>query len=420
MASTGYSCRSPLKIGLTWSDQDPAAFAAVGAGSDFANGAKAYEANLKKMYQVGADDLNKRGGIGGCQIQLVWSDVKQVSDTYPQQQQQACSELGDDQHVFAVFPMVREDNGLEACMAPRHVIVLEGGSGGVNGNQPNASFLSKYRGLYYGTAVINYDRLGPAIDMLHKAGFFGKGAKVGILRSQDPAGENAHLANDIWKPRLATYGIPVASTFAYPQPQSVAQFGDLANTFQSAVLQFQRAGVSHVLILPYASEFFLFARDADSQGYHPRLGLTDYAYPGIMSLAPTASAHGAMDVSWTPGQWQTQTKPPSEPSNSARDRCISLYKKPAQAANQSPAAMLPWCDVLNFLHNALVRVTVRPTAALLLHAVEGLNSTFQSAEGFGPTRFSPNRYDGATQAQVMAWDTNTTTWQNASSIESVP
>ena len=421
--SAAATCTKVLKIGVSYSSDFGAAVAAATGGSQSAG--SNYSESLKKMYSIGIEDLNRRGGLGGCKTQLALHDFKvAAADGFDGQSQQECADFGDDQKVFAVYPAWFESKVLVSCLAKRKVPVLPG---------PAISFFptkadyAQFRGTLYGPTNVAVDRLGPVMDMFAAKGFFGPGAKVGFLVDDDSDGTNRRLVAKLWKPRLAALGVPVVSTFTYPHQNGTSGSGDAAAAMSSAVVQFQRAGVTHVIPTPDdGAGVQYFTPVAHSQGYHPRLGVVSTSGAEMLNVTngpvPAESKPGAMAVSWTlydfagdaTGGWVRN------PSNAARDRCLLLYKKEAAANNIAMPSLFPWCDTLNLLQLALAGSTGVPTSATLLAGVEGLGRTFQNVTGYGPAVLGSGRYDGGAKVRVMSWNSSAKNWDYISAPLALP
>ena len=402
-------CGSPVKIGVSYSSDVGTAVGAAGGGAASGRAANYAEA-LKRMYQLGADEMNRRGGIAGCHIVLVYHDFKVASaDGNDGQSQQECADFADDQHVFAVHPAWLESKVLVSCLHQRHVAVFPGQEMTF---LPTTQDFATFRGTLYGPTHIGVDRLGPVVDRLHSHGFFGSDARVGILIDDDSGGTNRKLVNNLWKPRLKALGIPVASTFTYTHGDS--------SWMNAAVLQFKGAGVDHVLTsADSGGAVLLFTPVADSQGYHPRLGLTSIsgAQKLKLSFLPARSKVGAMAVSWwlydfAAGDGVGWDQPPRNP---ARERCVSLYRQQAAANGIGITAMFAWCDMLEVLHAAFAGTTGPPTNAALLRGVDGLSGGFHNAASFERTLLGRGRYDGGNLVRVMSWNPTKKNWDYVTS-----
>lgn len=402
--AAGRVCTSQVKIGVSYSSDVGTAVGALGGGAASGRAGNYAEA-LKRMYQLGADDLNRRGGIAGCKVVLAYHDFKVASaDGNDAQSQQECADFADDQKVFAVHPAWLETKVLVSCLHSRRVPVFPGQEMTF---LPTTKDFARYRGTLYGPTHIGVDRLGPVVDRLHANGFFGAGAKVGILIDNDSEGTNRHLVEALWKPRLKALRVPLASTFTYTH-------GD-TSWMSAAVVQFKADGVTHVLTTADSGgAVLLFTPVADSQGYHPKLGLTSIsgAQKLKLSFLPAASKVGAMAVSWwsydfAAGDGVGWDKPPPNP---ARQRCVSIYRDAASANGIGLTALFAWCDMLEVLYAAFAGTSSPPTYRGLLQGVDRLNGSFHNAAGFERTLLGRERYDGGNLVRLMRWNTSKKNW----------
>ncbi|MHB8465964.1 MAG: type 1 periplasmic-binding domain-containing protein [Acidimicrobiales bacterium] len=137
---------------------------------------------------------------------------------------------------------------------------------------------------------------------LRQLGFFNGFKKIGVLEDDCYADIKSDFAS-----YMAQIGIRTSD-------MSVADFGCPTDTppptqAQQAVLQFEAAGVTHVIDIGTGSpEVTNFSSFAQSQGYHPRYGLADFNWVAVTSSsyeAPNASNfNGAISI--TPAAFGAQ------------------------------------------------------------------------------------------------------------------
>lgn len=414
------ACRTPVKLGLSSGRDQAAASGAVGGDPEQVQRFSTYQAAQKQLYQVAVDDVNRRGGIGGCPLTLVWHDFRwQSSEGWDAESQRECTAFAQDHKVFAVVPLQAETQTLVDCLSKHGIPVFHDASYNTDAFFPTKADFGT--GFQFATGRIAVDRLGPAIDTLHAAGYFDPGARVGILIADVGRGVNQNLVNNLWRPRLEALGIPVVATFSYPQIYSFSDVGPRASDFTNAAVHFSTNRVSHVLVAPDAgSSIVLFTKAADSQKYWPRLGMTSYNGLNGAGDAPEASTVGATAVSWKIRDIAEQAKPPANPPVAARDRCAQLYRSAAAASGAKVEDLYPWCDVVNLLQAAFAGTTGPPTLEGLKKGVERLGTSFEIGGGFGPTRFGPRWYGGGVQVRSMKWNSQSKGWEYVSPPQAVP
>ena len=408
-----------LRLGISYSSDEAQGFAAVGhpqVAAQFAN----YVQTLKSGYQIGINDLNAHGGLAGCKVQAVYHDFSSLAaDGFDGESQKECTDFAQDQHAFAVFPGALEDKVLLTCLAQAKVPVFWD----VTTYNPTAADFARYRGYLYQPTGIVPDRWGPFMSDLDKAGYFGSGAKVGILLADNGSGNNQALVNDVWKPQLAAMHIPV-TVFTYSQIDSFASVSDVGSQFSSAVLQFKVAGVNRVLLTPDGGDgLIFFTAAAESQGYHPHYGLTSDSAPAGMTAAPSDQAVGSMAVSWSTTDLLSLTSGsnpiPGIGTSPVRTHCDQLYSGFARANSEPVVSFYSFCDFLASLQSALAKAPA-PTVPALLAGMESLGSSFDSASGYGPSRLEANHDDGGTAVRVLQWSGTTKAFVPATPPEATP
>ena len=412
-SSSAAAKKCTVKVGVTYSSDVNAALAGAGnpgAAAQYGNYVKALQAE----YQAGADYMNSNGGLGGCQVELAYYDFHTLSsDGFDAESQRECTSLAEDQHVNIAFIYGLESKTIIDCMAKHKIpISYHGGEYTV----PNDRDYKDYKGYLYQETGISTDRWAPFMDFLNGAGYFDKGSKVGILLADDGNGNNQHLINDIWKPRLAALGYPNPSVFTYSQLKSYAAIGDTQAQMSAAVLQMKTAGIDHVIATPDSGNVTLFfPQQAESQDYHPRYAFTSVNYPELMKNVPEDQAARSMSVSFmiidaeNPGQMATNAP------NASRTRCDTLFKG---KTGGGPAPFL-FCDFMN-VAGAALKGARQIDAATLQAGVEALGTSMPGAANYGGTRLGPGRYDGGTTVRVMQWDSAIKDYRYVTGVLNVP
>jgi ABC-type branched-subunit amino acid transport system substrate-binding protein len=407
--TTRKPCTKPIKVGASYSSDLAAGLAAVG-NPGAADQAATYGQTVEQVYKLGAEDINKRGGLAGCPIELDFFDFKALAaDGFDGQSQQECTHFAEDAKVALVFAGALESRVLIECLHQHKIPVVFNGAE----YYPAQDDFDKYRGHLYKPDGMVTDRWKPFIDALGSGGYFDKGAKVGILLDDDGSGHNQHLVNALWKPALAARGInPTVFTF-----QAIKGYSDVSRVssqFASAVLQFKAAGVTHVITTPDGNAAAIFfTQEANSQGYKPRYGLTTDSGALAWSTVPDGQKPRAVAVSYRITDVLTDEVRTQTPTNVNRTRCEALYR-----SKNLPVAYA-WCDALEVFREGLLHESTL-TVASLQRGVEGLGTSFLSVGGYGATRFGPGRYDGAAQVRVLNWDTASNEWKYGPPAIAIP
>jgi hypothetical protein len=415
-AGTG-TCTTPVKIGVSYSSDEAAGLAIVG-NSGASSQVGSYVQAQQALFQREADNINRHGGIGGCKVVLGFHDFKSLgSDGFSGESEAECVDFAEDQHAFAVINTTLENKTLVTCLAQHHVVSLYYGST----YQATPQDFTQYRGYLYEPSGVNVYRWGPYISQLAAAGYFPKGAKVGILIADDGTGTNQHLVNDIWKPQLQAMGItPV--TFTFSQIEGFSDVSATTSQFSSAVLQFKAAGVTDVIGTPDNGDIVVFfTQVSQTQDFHPRYAFTSGSGAVAWGTEPAGQRPNALtvsnavgDIGLAPAASQLAPLAPTP----ARTACNALYS--GHTGSSSVASAYGICDAFNLLASALAGApTVTPAA--LLAGVDRLGTTFSLADGYTNASFGePDRYDGGTTTRMLQWNESAQQWQYISPVETVP
>src|SRR5207247_7365323 len=98
------ACAHVVKSGVRYSPDEGAAVAAVWQ-PDNATGFTTYAQTLKQGYQIAVDQLNRNGGLAGCNVALGFHDFSAfAAGGASGESQKECTDFAEDQHVFAVVP----------------------------------------------------------------------------------------------------------------------------------------------------------------------------------------------------------------------------------------------------------------------------------------------------------------------------
>jgi ABC-type branched-subunit amino acid transport system substrate-binding protein len=401
-SSAAGGCKGSVKLGFSYSSDEQIGLAAVGnpaEAASFGNYAEQQQATIQRA----VTDLNHHGGLAGCTVVPVYYDFHSLGvDGFSGESQTECVTFAEDDHVFAVITGALENKTLIACLAQHHVPVFFNSSS----YNPTGQDFADYRGYLYQTEGINPWRWAPFIQMYASAGFFGPGAKVGILLADDGYGTNDYLVNHIWKPELAAMGItPVVFTF--PQIESYTNVSSVTTELAAAVLQFKSDGVNRVLTTPDGGDAVIFfTQVANSQSYDPRYGLSTLSGVAAWSSEPTSQQPGAVAISFNLVDLGSPTTAELNglPANPDRTACNNLFN--GQLGGSSIVNFYGLCDDLDFLGAAL-HGQPAATPATLLAGGAALGDGLSLAGGYGNATFTPTKQDGGSVARTMVFDVAT-------------
>lgn len=343
-------------------------------------------------------DINRSGGIFGRQLVAVYHNTSTANLTADPSgtAQSMCTYFTQDQPVIAVVngaPQFDSIDSFHKCLEQYGVSLLSFS----NTDYDNQDYQTLGPHLWT-AASLSTDILIPSfVSALRRQGFFagwdslnGRPAsapvKVGILEPDTPQGQ--HVAA-LFKTDLARISVPVASVFFYNTN------GDNRDS-QNEVLQFESAGVTHVLDLPpIEANILFFQLAAEQQHYHPRYGITSFDLPLSVEensqIDPPDQEIGSMGIGWQPYNDVDAAHDPGAMPGSAR--CLGALSRGGQTFNSSTrrAALIAvqFCDAIYLLRDAAVAGKGLTGAAIL--AGTGLaGSRLATAGTFGSGLSSQN------------------------------
>lgn len=318
--------------------------------------------DAKAQAQALVKDIERRGGLGGRKIEIVWHDyntAQLVSDPATANQA-ACATWTEDNKVFAVLGLY--DPTLVECLHKSDTpLINAGASWDLQAVFVYSHVYKRYPNYFLlgGMLGERFDRM--SIGRLVARNFFQKwdtragqpGAQPMKLGLMMPDTANGRLSVANIKRELARVGITPASENLY-SPEGLGIQGQ-----QSSVLKFRTDGVTHVIgaALP-------FMNTAESQAYYPRYFI-DVGMYLIAQNAPPSQLRGAMAESLQPTSDVPSDQDPGDTSPAA-----TYCKKIMKDANlENPERIAQWsqqvvCDQLLFLKDAVDRSGELTTSGL--------------------------------------------------------
>jgi len=349
----------------------------------------------KVEVQAAVDWVNARGGVAGRKIVPVFEEFSAASNNWERDYQGFCTSFAEDHKVFAVIgSTIAYSKTFAHCLAG-HNTPLINSAGGVQddvGVKALAPFL-------YTPGSFELTRLTRAyVDGLESGGFFGQGAKIGLIRVDDAP--FARVTEKVLEPRLKQLGLTIAERAVVAANESL---GTTASQMPNVVLRFQQQNINRVIVLDNGTLAISFSLAAASQGYFPRLGLNSQNNPILMqqNLRPESLA-GSVGVGWQPtadvdAQRDTERNGPAK-------ICDEVNAKAGQGNVDRTGVWVQrmYCDGVFFLQAALARPTeITPTG--LAVGAGALGQNYQSAMTFR-TSFPKPRLDGAAGYRVFTYD----------------
>lgn len=344
------------------------------------------------MYEAVFDHINtRRGGIAGRTIVPAFYpyDVTRIAEAKAQQEA-ACRSWTEDAKVFAAVSSAPTGSTIAYCMQKKKTLLVQDTVEFYFDEQVMkdvAPFLAM-PGSPNGSRIARF-----WVDALVKQGFFGAGAKVGVVRLDDPAHER--IVSKILRPKLKAAGAPVVSESVLTRPEDIS----------AGVLRFRADGVTHVMIVDDAGlASLVWMTQAESQGFRPRYGMTSVNAPSALlhQNVPHTQLRGSMGVGWVP---MTDVLAAQDPPQTAEDKvCLDVMKrKGVDTSTRTEKLLALWtCNVTLFFERAAESsATFSPPG--LRASMEALGRTFRPTGTFA-TRFGPGRLDGASGVRNFAFN----------------
>lgn len=356
--------------------------------------------DVKQYFSIVINDQNKHGGILGHQINPIYDTISNdPNKTQAQGDQEECSYFTEDHKVYATF-LAGTDDTSRRCLTNGHVSVMLT----ENLTTSTAAVFQRYPN-YIEMSTLDYDHTAdPWVASLVRQHYFdgwdpttgaavkGKPAKIGIITSDEPGIRRSTQQSLL--PALARAGHPVdPDLVAYITfPQTTNDDATAINDVQNAELKFFQSGVTHVIINDYAAGFTaFFTRDADSQHYHPRYGLSSQSGAQTLyssGVIPKGQLNGAIGLGWDPAlDLQASDNPDNGPySNDTRRACLALFQKNGVTFGGSPTAeaqALAICDMVWGLRAILTAAGAPLTTNTYAVGVQRVGRSFTAATTLG-------------------------------------
>jgi ABC-type branched-subunit amino acid transport system substrate-binding protein len=373
----GWDAKS-VHIGVVTQKDAQTAFETVGV-----NGLNA--GDQEGAAQAVADDINRKGGLFGRKVVLVFHDVATVATAQDPSGtgQQTCTFFSQDHPVIAVFsPVTLMDvAAFRGCMQKAHVPVYS-----LTVNGIDSKVLDDLAPFYYSGIAPAWDRLAPVFaTQLKQMGYFTgwnpqvgaagpNPVKVGVLVPDETVG---HRIGDEVVRALAGVGQKNVVVYRY-DPANVP------TAMSSAVINFAGNGVTHVLTVN--ADLLPFELSASSQGYRPRYGITSYGAPQaeLESNGPAGQNVGSMGVGWSPTLDVSAANDPG-PTGVGAIQCLQLQKRGGQTFGDKRLAQtlaFGLCDGMQLFVKA-AQLGGGMTFGQIAAGVRKAAPTFEPAISFG-------------------------------------
>jgi ABC-type branched-subunit amino acid transport system substrate-binding protein len=344
------------------------------------------------------DAFNTRGGIAGRKIVPVYyANDENSSKTYAQREQERCAVFTEDHKVFAVYPGYTTSENEAACLQKTGtLLVVPNNSANASGRFDTTSF-KQFPNLYE-PVTPNADRMfSTMVKRLNAAGYFDKGAKIGLLYTSDAATKRA--VDRSLKPALAALGLKADQEASVLSPYNLNDLAPTESQIQSAELHFAAAGITHVIIPTGLGSLISggFMKTAASQNYKPRYGLESGSI-GVETEAfsgtdVTDQLHRAVYMGWDPyGDVR------DEAATAPMRVCNAISHK---AGMPTDARAMGLCDFLSILDSGLSHAS-QPTQQAFASGLSRAGTVAMTRTY--STDYSSGRRDGAARVRMAHYD----------------
>jgi hypothetical protein len=376
-----------IKIGILEYDSAAGDAINLATGGGDVNGESSMTG--RQVYEAVAEYMNARGGLAGRKIQPVFvaQDVSQYATPSGRQreQQRACDAFTQDHKVFFMNGAGATEELMVDCAA-RHRTPIMASRIQVYPDERRFAAVAPYWYAPHGFTAEHRER-GLAHELLAN-GFFGRGAKVGLL-IEDRPGIRTGVARA--KQVLEGAGIDIAAEIVYPD--------FLASPWDTYILQLQARGVTHV-VMSATSGASQSARSmmqaAESQRWRPKWGIATDNRPKdlFVSNAPREQLANTWGMGWSAAEDIDIAAEVSGPNA----QCRQIVPKGGAESRRVA------CELYFFLKAAFDRMTVI-SAPAFARAVESLGTSYVGQFTInGMTRFGPGRHDGPELVRTFTFD----------------
>ncbi|HVE93477.1 MAG TPA: ABC transporter substrate-binding protein [Acidimicrobiales bacterium] len=362
-----------IKIGAVVTD--------LGGTSALGFNPEGYDPDTQKRYfQAHIDDLNKKGGLLGRQVDLVFATVDILSQD---SMRTACQQLADGQKVFAVLHVLGVYGDPILCFTEQKKLPYIAFDGAV------ADYYKRSNGYLITTQA---STLRTSLDMakrLHDAGEL-RGKKVGILRYAE------YLDGDMTS--LINYTRGLGSTVIDAEI-SVSNTGAVPGQLAIAVNRFQTENVGIVFLMTNTLYGQQFVSQAERQSYFPAYAVSDFDYASagdsFVSGMPDAFFRRALIVTSTRIGDTAATATVDKECNAV---AVASVGKPLAPPDGEFYGYLGACGLLRTFLEGMSRGGPNPTRAGFVKAMQTVGA-FPNP-GFAGSSLGPNKLGAASEIRI--------------------
>lgn len=299
-------------------------------------------------------EINARGGLFGRKVVPLFFDAKTTEDGEAQGQA-ACSFYTQDNKVVAVYQLalVGDTPSFRSCMAKAKVPVLAGG-----GQAFDDQVFRELGGYYTLVPLPSWTRFAPAfVDRLVAQRYF-TGWDPNLGQPGAAPAKASFLCPDTPIGRRVGALITRELTRVGHAPAEPTYYSTTNADVSGYVLRFKTIGVTHVLFCDLG--LFVFATQAETQGYRPRYGVSTFNTPVLFlqGTVPDAQLRGAIGSGFVPTLDVDDARDPGPKALPESAKCLATAAKHgvtyAPERRFARAVLYDTCDVLHLVAAAAV------------------------------------------------------------------
>ncbi|HVE98505.1 MAG TPA: ABC transporter substrate-binding protein [Mycobacteriales bacterium] len=385
--------RRPVRVGILYTNNDAAEQFDVNNNTSF---------TPREAFEAFVAAWNARGGLAGRKIEPTYAELRSSSTTYAADLQAACERFTEDAQVaFVIGSSGIFFQSYAECLADRRTPMFS-----ADYAMGDDIALRAASSVFTPTTITADARARVVLQRLTAAGRFTSKDKLGAVVEGCPFNERAYDRTVV--PVAKRLGLTIAERFVSRCFEGIDDFGGLASDMQNAVLRFQTAGVTQVVLVSGGAEanmMLLFATAADAQGYQPGYGLTSGAIPAVQEAnTPRSQLANAVGVGWAPAldTNRSATLRTARIAECVRDLQTGAGLAPASSADRFTAFSI--CDAFALADAVLRRTRGAADLTSIGSAVTSLRNSFLAATVVASrTDFSGGRRTAPAVGQLFAW-----------------
>jgi len=392
--------KGPVEIGIMTVDLSDGVAAASAAGSCDADCATHFSGvSQESMARAVTNWVNAHGGLSGRPIRLVNFTAK-VSDVLARGgavvNAEACQYWTRDHHVSALVLPNGVLDDLVACAVQNELPIINGDYANYVPDRQELKGNGRYN---YASANFNLDDTAKHyVNALADQGFLKPGNKVGLVYKESQSRVYERAIKNTLVPELRRRGLQLDESAAWNESTNQSHW-------TQHVVRFNSKHVDRVLIFGgWNFGMASFAKTAETQGYHPRYGVSSISGPNEMKLqgVPSTQLRGAQGVGW----WTFADVP--YPGDAASFNSTAATCKKIMVGARQPWTPNTYLMAMKFCDNFLLLKALADRGGAISQpafygAADRLGTSFTSPYMW-KTSFRPGDHNGALYLRNLAYD----------------